>query len=345
MAKLFFTLSGEHESLPASELKAILETEGFAYTVIEKRDQLLRIEAEIACIDVVKKRAALTRLCVIELFECVAELPRIIKSAKTADFSGILGAGESFAVRIKRVRNYSPRIDVMELERTLGELVLIAAQGTKVNLTRPDKILIGILSDGIFFFGLRKEEISLKPFVERRPRRKPFFHPSAMQPKLARCMVNLAKAKEGDWMVDPFCGTGSMVLEGSLIGCNTVGLDIQRRMVRGTRGNLRHFDVNPVYLIVADVLQIPLAKADCVVTDPPYGTSSTTLKRTTRLLLEQLLTSTRSLLLKGQRVCTAAPKALEVGRLATSLGYKHLESHFVYVHRSLTREVVVLEKL
>ena len=39
MAKLFFLLSGEHESLPVSELKAILETEGYVYKVLEKLDQ------------------------------------------------------------------------------------------------------------------------------------------------------------------------------------------------------------------------------------------------------------------------------------------------------------------
>jgi tRNA G10 N-methylase Trm11 len=41
----------------------------------------------------------------------------------------------------------------------------------------------------------------------------------------------------------------------------------------------------------------------------------------------------------------AAPKTLNIGRIGTILGYKHLESHFVYVHRSLTREIAVFEKV
>jgi len=41
----------------------------------------------------------------------------------------------------------------------------------------------------------------------------------------------------------------------------------------------------------------------------------------------------------------AAPKTLGIERIGTDLGYKHLESHFVYVHRSLTREIAVFEKV
>ena len=47
---------------------------------------------------------------------------------------------------------------------------------------------------------------------------------------------------------------------------------------------------------------------------------------------------------KRRRICIAAPKTLNVGSIGADLGYKHLESHFVYVHRSLTREIAVFEK-
>ena len=46
MAKLFFLLSGENESLPAAEVKAILEAEGYQYANAEEFDQVLRLEAE-----------------------------------------------------------------------------------------------------------------------------------------------------------------------------------------------------------------------------------------------------------------------------------------------------------
>jgi tRNA (guanine10-N2)-dimethyltransferase len=83
---------------------------------------------------------------------------------------------------------------------------------------------------------------------------------------------------------------------------------------------------------------------DCVVTDPPYGVSSTTLKRTTKQLVEELLVSVYGMLKKGQRVCVASPRTLKIMEIGVALKYKFLESHFVYVHRSLTREIAVFEK-
>ena len=345
MTKLFFLLSGEHENLPASELKAILETDGFAYEVLEKLDQVMRLEAEPACVQAVKRRAAFTRMCAAELFECEAETATIIKSMQKASLDEVLAEQESFVVRVKRVRNYASKINGMTLERTLGELILDRNPGCHVKLKNPDKTFTGILTDNKLVFGVKLTEIPAKPFVERRPRRKPFFHPSAMQAKLARCMVNLAKPKAGELVLDPFCGTGTMLIEASLIGCRILGLDIQRRMARGTIRNLKHFNIRPDGILIADVRNMPINTIDCVVTDPPYGISSTTVKRTTKQLVEELLVAVSGLLKKGQRISMASPKTLKIGHIGTSLGYKHLQSHFVYVHRSLTREIVVFEKV
>jgi tRNA (guanine10-N2)-dimethyltransferase len=158
-------------------------------------------------------------------------------------------------------------------------------------------------------------------------------------------MVNLTKPKTGELILDPCCGTGSMLIEAALIGCRVLGLDIQRRMVRGSLKNLSYFNINPEGIIVADASKPPITKVDCVVTDPPYGRSATTLKRTTKQIIEEVLTAVSDMLDKGKRVCIAAPKTLSVGSIGVDLGYKHLESHFAYVHRTLTREIAVFEKV
>ena len=344
VAKLFFLLSGEHETLPASELKAILEAEDYAFKPLEKLDQALRLEAELDCIEAIKRRAAFTRICGLELFSCEAETSKIVKATHSISLNAVLDDGESFVVRVKRVKNYASKIDGMALERKLGELVL-KEKATKVNLKNPDKTFIGILTDEKFIFGVKLAEIAPKPFVERRPKKKPFFHPSAMAAKLARCMVNLAKPKTGELLFDPFCGTGSMLIEAALIGCRVLGLDIQRRMVRGSLKNLAYFHINPEGVIVADARNTPITKIECVVTDPPYGRSATTLKRTTKQIVEEVLMTVHGMLDNGRRVCMAAPKTLNIGHIGTVLGYTHLESHFVYVHRSLTREIAIFEKV
>jgi tRNA (guanine10-N2)-dimethyltransferase len=345
VAKLFLSLSGEHEDLPVCEVKAILEAEGYAYSVSEKLDQVLRLDAEPACVDALKLRAAFTRLCALELFTCKSETSSIIKATQHADLKGTLKLGGSFVVRVKHIKEYSSKINGMTLERTLGALVVDKYPTARVNLKAPETVFIGVLTEDRFIFGVKLAEIQAKPFVERRPRKKPFFHPSAMQAKLARCMINLAKPKAGETVLDPFCGTGTMLIEAKLIGCRALGLDVQRRMAKGTIRNMAHFNVKPEGIIIADAKDPPLTKVDCVVTDPPYGISSTTLKRTTKQIIEEVLTAVHEMLSNRRRVCMAAPKTLGIAQLGTDLGYKHLESHFVYVHRSLTREIAVFEKV
>jgi tRNA (guanine10-N2)-dimethyltransferase len=343
-SKLFFLLSGEHETLPASELKAIMEAEGYPFKILEKLDQTLRVEADPKCVEAIKRRTAFTRICGLELFACEAEMAQIVKTIGSTNISKFLGKGESFAVRIKHVKNHVINIDGMALERKLGELILSMTEKTKVNLRDPEKIFFGILTDKKLVFGLKLAEIPPKPFVNRRPGKKPFFHPSAMPAKLARCMVNLAKPKAGELVFDPFCGAGGILIEAALIGCRVIGLDIQRRMARGSLKNFIHFNIKPEAVIVADARNPPVKAVDCVVADPPYGRSATTLKRTTKQIIEDALKAVDEMLKVGRCVCIAAPKTVEVKQLGVALGYKHLESHYVYVHRSLTREIAVFEK-
>jgi tRNA (guanine10-N2)-dimethyltransferase len=345
VAKLFFLLSGENETLPAAELTAILKAENLHFELKEKLDQVARLESDIKSVRVVHQRSAYTMVSAIELFTCEAQEATIMKTAENADFTTILRAGESFAVRIKRIKEYAQQLNTVPLEAKLGRIILQKAPEAKVNLKKPDKTFLGILTNNSLVFGLKQTEIQPKTYSERRPRKKPFFHPSAMPSKLARCMVNLACAKTDSLLLDPFCGTGSVMIEAAFVGCRVLGMDIQRRMAAGCRKNLKHFKILPEGLVIADSRKLPLSQLDCLVTDPPYGRSASTMKSTTRLLVEGVLDSAYPLLRKGQQICIASPKTLCIARIGSKLGYKHLESHFAYVHRTLTREIAVFQKI
>jgi tRNA (guanine10-N2)-dimethyltransferase len=345
LAKLFFLISGEYESLSFAELKAILETEGYTFYVTEKLDQTARIEADVSSVAEIQRRSAYTRICALELFIAEATEEAITQAAEATNFRAAIAEGETFAVRIRRIKEYSTKDSTMRLERKLGKHILQNTKSTKVNLKTPMKTFFGVLTNHKLVFGLRLAEIQPKPFVERRPRKKPFFHPSAMNAKLARCMVNLAHAKTGETVLDPFCGTGTTILEATIIGCRAIGTDVQKRMIKGTRRNLMHFGLTPEALLIADARKPPFMRVDCIVSDPPYGKSATTLKSTTKSIVETVLYSVKSLLGKGQRICIASPKTIQLANLGTAQGYKHIESHFGYVHRSLTREIAVFEKV
>jgi len=344
VTKLFFLLSGEHPTLPFSELKAVLEAEGFRHKITERLKQVMRVEADVESIKPIVYRAAMTRACNIEIACCDAVAEEIFEKVCAAPLEDFLKKGETFAVRVRRIGESAPQLDSNELERKLGAVVLQKVKGAKVRLTNPDKTFFGVLTDNKFVFGLRLAEIFPKPFMERRPRKRPFFHPSAMPPKLARCIVNLAQPRAGELVLDPFCGTASTLIEAGLIGCKVVGFDAQRRMVRGSLRNLAYYGVQPDGMAVADAKNLPVINVDCIVTDPPYGRSATTLGRETGQIVKDFLSKVDEHIPRRRRICIASPKSIHIGKLGRELGFKHVESHSVYVHRSLTREIAVLER-
>ncbi|MCW4025406.1 MAG: TRM11 family methyltransferase [Candidatus Bathyarchaeota archaeon] len=346
MPKLFFLLSGENPTLPAAEVKAILEAEDYPYKNPAEYDQVLSLDADDACVHMIQIRSAFTRVCAKQVFLSDATNEEILKTAAQTDFSEVLSEGESFVVRINRIKNYADEdLNTMTLEGELGGIIKENNPGTRVNLSHPDKTFIGIITSDKLIFGLKLTEIQTKTFSERRPRKKPFFHPSAMPSKLARCMINLAHAKADALVLDPFCGTGSSLIEATYIGCSAVGVDAQKRMIYGCRKNLRFFNISAEGLVLGDARKLPFSRVDCVVTDPPYGRSASTLKATTRQLVVDVLAASYGLLGVGQRICIASPKTLGISKIGEELGFKHLQSHFAYVHRTLTREIAVFEKV
>ncbi len=343
MAKLFFLVSGEHQTLPVSEVQAILEAEGIKYRILENLTQVLRLEVDPNSVEPIKFRSALTRVCCREIFNCEANISEILANISSGSMEEFI-EGDSFAVRVRRVKGVTPELVRVELERKLGEQILKTVKTSRVNLSNPQKTFFGVLTDKRFIFGLKTAEIIPKPFSERRPRRRPFFHPTAMPAKLARVMVNLAQPRMGDLVLDPFCGTGGMLVEAGLIGCRVLGFDAKPHMLRGGLKNLLHYGINLEGVAIADARYPPVAKVDCIVTDPPYGRSASTLGASTIRIVEDFLSAVGDKIPRGRRICMASPKTIRIADAGEKAGFKHLESHFVYVHRSLTREIVVFER-
>lgn len=349
MARLFFFVSGENPTIPYSEVKSILAAEGFSYMVLGEQTQILRVEADPRCVEAVRSRSALARYCCLEIFACKAELDEIMLNVRKVNFAEFLRDNESILIRVLRVRGSSPHLSCSTLERKIGEVILesMKERNVRVNLRSPDETFLGFLTDDIFIFGLRLAELTRRELMERNPHKRAFFHPAALTAKMARCMVNLAQARRGSLLLDPFCGTGSILIEAGLIGCRIMGFDVKRYMVEGSIRNLDLFGVRPEYMAVADARFLPLIaeSVDHIVADPPYGTAATTLGLTARNLIERFFSSVANVIREGGMVCLAAPKALRISEIGKRYGFRHLESHYVYVHRRLTREVAVFRRL
>lgn len=59
-------------------------------------------------------------------------------------------------------------------------------------------------------------------------------------PKLAKMMINLSGAKNEDKILDPFCGSGTIINEALFLGLkNIYGFDISKKAVEDTKNNLK----------------------------------------------------------------------------------------------------------
>ncbi len=97
---------------------------------------------------------------------------------------------------------------------------------------------------------------------------KPFHTSSSLPARLSRALVNLVRPGARS-VLDPFCGTGSILLEAQALGFLIHGVDISMKMVHISRRNPAHFGYQGI-VELGDALRCAQT-ADAIVTDLPYG--------------------------------------------------------------------------
>ena len=340
--RLFTTLWGGHETLPMSEVEHTLRAEGYGYRVVERLPQVLRFEADPSCSKPLAERLGMAREVCLELLSCRDDREEILSRARELELPDWV-RGESFVVRVQRVRGSSRHLRALDLEREVGGALWLRT-GLKVDLWNPDLTLRGVLTGGRFLLGLVLSTLDRRALESRRVKMRPFKHPTSLHPVLARCMVNLSEARRGEVVLDPFCGSGGIMLEAGLMGCVAVGVDVRWDMAEGCIRNLRHYGVRDFHILVGDARKTPITEADRAVTDPPYGRGATTMGVGVEELLRNALNRVSEILKPDGAVCTAYPEPVDIVELASDVGFRVVEKHSVYVHRSLTRGIAVLVK-
>ncbi|MCC6013148.1 MAG: TIGR01177 family methyltransferase [Candidatus Verstraetearchaeota archaeon] len=333
-------LSGEHPSLPYSEVNAILKGEEISFSEVNRFDQLMIIDGGKEVFDVLKRRGAY----IVEGGRLITHIPNIsdlINQCDKIDWSFI--EGKSFGVRVKRVKNYWKEFSSVEIEKKLGGIIK-RHTNSKVNLENPEIWIRGIITNGGIFIYECNFRISKKEFIERRPRKRVFFHPGALDAKLSRVFVNLCRIKRGEKFLDPFCGTGGFLIEAELMGLDAYGLDIDLEMVKGAYKNLKYYGLE-ANLILADARKLPINKVDGISTDPPYGRGTSTKGRSVKEIISNFLEEVKEVLRKNRFMCIASPQEVKIEEEAIKKGYKVHEVHIMKVHKSLTRSIIVVENL
>lgn len=110
------------------------------------------------------------------------------------------------------------------------------------NLEQPDIVLGLAFYEDCFYFG----EIISGESIWYKHMQKPEMYSTALSTRDARAIVNIAVPfPEGLKVIDPCCGIGTVLVEAMSMGIKIEGRDMNKRVVWGSRINLRHFGFEP----------------------------------------------------------------------------------------------------
>ncbi|MGH1521549.1 MAG: TRM11 family SAM-dependent methyltransferase [Nitrosopumilus sp.] len=235
----------------------------------------------------------------------------------------VLKNAKTFVCRI--INLSSNQFSIPELENSMGDMISKFSHA-KVELENPDITVYLIFTDKENFFGFSKQ---MKGKIKTR---KIINHPHELDWKLTRLMINLIGLKKGETVCDPFCGTGTTLLEAESMGIKAIGLDFDDKMCEISKKNLRANKYNS-QVLKADFQELVKISEqfDGIVTDMPYGRASKTSDNP-----EKILKKFFSILPKRKKIAVMYKKELE-----KDLKLKGLKKYEIYRHKSLTRTILI----
>ncbi len=349
-------LSQENETLPRAELLARMKTLEINYEITNEYPGVMEldVDADNDKITELGSHLGYTHEILVTLDKTVPEdIESVIDSISWQNI-----IKDSFKVRVKRMGNGD--VDKDKIERKIGGMIKQdcqmpvsldnAVHTIKLVYTDPKTVTNEFKEQKVV--GYNKVivtelliEQDKRHFFDNKPHKRPYFHPGSMSPKLALCMVNLAHVKENDVVLDPFCGTGGILIEAGNLNTTLIASDLEKCMYEGTKLNLAHEGFENFKVYWEDVRKLEIEeKVDAVAMDPPYGISTTLGGEDTKKLYTEALIAIEKYLKDDGHICMASPHYIDMNEVVENTPLKILEQHAIRMHKSLTRIITVLAK-
>ena len=324
----FFELSGEHKDMCAAEAKKCIAAETDGYRIVSEGPGYIEAEFDESALDAIADRISLTRrigrtLCTFdpEDASCVndVELPE-----------------GTFAVRARRFEGRMKDIDSQDLVRKVGGIL---SRKNDVRLKEPDIEVHMVMSDRVHLF-LGERTIDRDSLETRKVSERPFFSPISLHPKFARALINLTGARKGDRVLDPFCGTGGIIIEAAMMGMKPIASDFDENMIIGTQENMDFYGLKLTDFDTSDISDVPdrFGEVDAIATDPPYGRSTHTGGEPIDSIYARAMEAFSKVLRIGGAAGVVLPHEISSDKLT-------LEEHCVQrVHGSLSRHYHIFRR-
>ena len=159
----------------------------------------------------------------------------------------------------------APRVDVnaTELQKSIADLI-----SGRPNLDNPRIQFAVIVTQEMWYFGVTVSRSGQRWHSQAN---RPYYYSHGLRSQMARALVNLVAAP-GDTLLDPCCGSGTVVAEALRDGIYAWGVEMNPSLARQAAANLHSLKL-PANVMVGDARRLR-GRFDAAVIDFPYGHSS-----------------------------------------------------------------------
>jgi tRNA (guanine10-N2)-dimethyltransferase len=331
----YVILSGDNIELARIEVESLLRIGGDDFS-IRWHGKLGLIECKKNPLLLLLERAALVRETGTVLVE-ENQIESLLGGMTQDLLESVVFENRSFSIIYHELEKVLKQGEKQRFVEKLGAKIQ-SFTGAPVSLKQPDTRISTVSTTDLCIIGQAFESSQRRLLGLREPSKRPFFHPSMMNSILARVMCNIAEVRPNHLVLDPFCGGGSILCEASLIGARVVGVDMNWKLLRGAKTNLVDQGTHQFSLLQGDSRYLPVNDYDRIVTDPPYGRSSSTRGAQAINLVESMIerfTSSVDQLV----LCICASKDMKLRDTFVQYGLSVEHSVQIPVHSGLTREV------
>lgn len=340
VSKYYVLISGSDIELARAEIESLVDFHSNTASIHWYR-RLGLIDCESSPIPLLLSRAALVREVGNVIYEC-DDLETLLNQITEGYLTDILNLERSFSVRVYTIDYFFEGEEKQQFVIDVGKRIQNVTQSS-VSLDCPDVKIAVIVTNNKVVLCEALKSYQRQILAQRTPSARAFFHPSMMNSLLARVMCNMASVQPSQSVLDPFCGGGGILCEAALIGAQVTGIDMNWKLLKGSQKNLIDLNVSDFSLIQGDSRKIPVNHVNSIVTDPPYGRTSSTRGENAIHLVNSLIEQAIDFVETGGRLCICGSQEMNMRVLFNQVGLAVRYDILIPVHSGLTRNILVVE--
>lgn len=277
----FFFVLGRNPTLSYAEIVSYLKSHGIAYEIISFKQNFLLLSVGEGIKFNIQDFGGILRIGKAVKIKSQKQIDKIIDDyfapEEKFNYSVISNSNEEDIGDIENKLKEKFRKEKLKAQIRHGNGGRIKMQeGNDFEMAKSDVDFFLYENDKDTYFGIIDQKYSYTDIKERDMQKPVRREELAISPRLAKILINLSQVREGELLVDPFCGIGVIVQEAVLKGINCFGVDRDKYAIEGARKNMEwitsKFKVTGhAKFYIGDSAKMPPIKIQGVATEPALG--------------------------------------------------------------------------